>query len=134
MQEALDGMRYVESLLGTIDGRAASISGDKASWSNYDVMEESDLTVMGADAEGVRLRDEETGTVSTRPWRNIPPPIRIAFLEGLRNSGSAQEALWFGAYCRLLGEGPADRYFDFALELDPSPEMRAQVSAARAAK
>jgi len=58
----------------------------------------------------------------------------VSFLEALRNPVSGTETLWLGAYCLLIGEGPADRYFDFALDLDPSPQMRAEVSALRGGK
>ena len=64
-------------------------------------------------------------------WREIAVPVRIAFLETLRNPKSATETLWLGAYCKLLGAGAAEQYFDYALMLDSSPDMKAQIKALR---
>ena len=127
-------MRYVESLLGIMQARAASVSGEKSKWSRYDPMTDRESTVMGAGADGIQLRDDEVGTTSVKPWSALPPSIRIEFLEALRNAGSATETLWLGAYCVLLGEDRAERYFDYALQLDSSPQMRVQVTAVRTGK
>lgn len=134
IEETLSKMRYVESLLGIVQARAASISGEKSKWTRYDPMADREFTVMSASAKGVDLRDDETGETRTKPWTEIPALVRVSFLEALRNPVSGTETLWLGAYCLLIGEGPADRYFDFALDLDPSPQMRAEVSALRGGK
>jgi serine/threonine protein kinase len=133
IEETLSRMRYVESLLGILQARAAAVSGEKALWDQYDGSVEEELMIMGADARGVSLKDE-LGNTTVKPWTEIPSPVRIAFLEALRNPGSATETLWLGAYCLLVGEDVADRYFDYAIGLDGSPEMRAQVSALKAGK
>ncbi len=53
--------------------------------------------------------------------------IRLS-LEALRNPRSSTETLRLGAYCMLLGEeDSAERYFDFALMLDDSLEIRKQI-------
>ncbi len=134
IEETLSRMRYVESLFGIVQARAASMSGEKSKWTRYDPMAEREFTVMGAGAAGIELRDDETNTTTTRPWTAVPPGMRIEFLEALRNAGSATETLWLGAYCVLVGEDRADRYFDYALQLDSSPQMRQQVTALRAGK
>jgi hypothetical protein len=134
IEETIARMRYVESLLGILQARAASVSGEKSRWSRYDPMAEREYTVMGAGVDGIRLREDETGLMSTKPWAAVPATVRIAFLEGLRNPVSGTETLWLGAYCVLVGEGPADRYFEYAMALDPSAQMRAQISALRSAK
>jgi serine/threonine-protein kinase len=134
IEETLSKMRYVESLLGILSARATSVTGEKAQWAQYDMTEEKPLTVMGADGKGIQLRDDELGTTTVKPWSEVAPAVRIAFLEAMRNPGSATETLWLGAYCLLVGEGAADRYFDMALMLDNGAEIRAQVTALRAGK
>lgn len=134
IEETIARMRYVESLLGIMQARAASVSGEKSKWTRYDPMADRESTVMGAGLNGIELRDDETGTTAVKPWSDVPAAVRIAFLEALRSPVSATETLWLGAYCVLVAEGPSDRYFDYALDLDGSPQMRAQVSAARAGK
>ncbi len=128
-------MRYVESLLGIVQTRAASVSGEKSKWTRYEPMAERESTVMGAGPLGIQLRDDDAGTTTVRPWSDLSAAIRIDFLEGLRNAGSATETLWVGAYCILVGaDARAERYFEYALQLDSSPQMRAQVTAIRAGK
>ncbi|MFI5402760.1 MAG: hypothetical protein ACHQ1G_07480, partial [Planctomycetota bacterium] len=134
IEETLARMRYVESLLGIMQARAASISGEKSRWTRYDPMADREATIMGAGVEGIQLRDDDAGTTVVKKWAEVPATVRISFLEALRNPVSATETLWLGAYCVLVGEGPADRYFDYALDLDKTAAMRAQVSAARAGK
>jgi len=134
IEETLSRMRYVESLLGIVQARAASVTGEESKWSRYDPMADREFTVMGAGVDGIQLRDDETNTTTTRPWTAIPPAMRVEFLEALRNAGSATETLWLGAYCILVGEDRAERYFDYALQLDSSPQMRQQVTALRAGK
>jgi hypothetical protein len=131
--ETLARMRYVESLLGLVSARASGLSGEKALWTRYDMASEREYTIMGAGVAGIELREDDTGTTTTRAWADIPPAVRAQVLEACRNSGSATETLWLGAYCVLVGEtGRADLYFDIAVELDPN--LRPQVSAARAGK
>jgi len=132
IEATISRMKYVESLLGIVETRAASIADDKAKWSRYDPMADREFTIMGAGVDGVQLREDETGATSTRPWTDIPAGTRISFLEGLRNPVSATETLWLGAYCVLVGEGPADRYFEYAVEMDPS--LASQVTALKAGK
>jgi len=129
---ALDRMRYVESLLGIIGSRAAALSEEKASWSQYDMDEERDFLITGAGEKGINLRDEETGANEVKPWSAVSARQRILFLDALRNPSSATETLWLAAYCKLLGQdGAMERYCDYALMLDQSPEFRAQVTALR---
>jgi len=134
MEETVASMRYVESLLGIMQARAASLSRDDADWSRYDMDNDKPLLVIGADAQGIHLRDEDLGTVTVKPWSTIDGKIRIQFLEALRNPSSASETLWLGAYCLLLGDDAADQYFNYAMVLDGSPEMRSEVAALREGK
>jgi hypothetical protein len=126
---AVDKMRYIESLLSILQTRADSLSGADARWNNFDYEASEELMVLGADENGVTLKDQDMGTERKVPWREIPAQVRIAFLETLRNPKSATETLWLGAYCKLVGDGAADQYFDYALMLDSGPEMKAQIKA-----
>jgi len=132
IQETLSRMRYVESMLGIMQARAASFTAEQAKWTRYDPMSETEFTILGASADGIELRDDDTGTVTTRAWADIPVIVRISFLEAIRNPVSATETLWLGAYCLLVGEGPSERYFEYALDMDPS--LRSEVSALKAGK
>ncbi|MHC4819587.1 MAG: serine/threonine protein kinase [Planctomycetota bacterium] len=126
---AVDKMRYIESLLSILQTRADSLSGADARWNNFDYEASEELLVMGANETGVTLKDQTMGTDRMLAWRDIPVQVRIAFLETLRNPKSATETLWLGAYCKLVGDGAADQYFDYALMLDSGPEMKAQIKA-----
>jgi hypothetical protein len=122
-------MRYIESLLAIVQTRADSLAGADARWRNFDYEASEQLLVLGADENGVVLKDLDMGNERKLTWREIPAQVRIAFLETLRNPKSATETLWLGAYCKLLGDGAAEQYFDYALMLDSSPEMKAQIKA-----
>lgn len=123
-------MKYIESLLSIINARAGSLNGEKAEWSTYDPEEEDDLMIVGADESGISLKEEEFDTVKVKPWREIAAPIRVQFMDAVRNPRNGTETLWVGAYCKLLGlDDKAEQYCDFALMLDASPEMRARVKA-----
>ncbi|MHC4134930.1 MAG: serine/threonine protein kinase [Planctomycetota bacterium] len=126
---AMAKMRYIESLLSILQTRADSLAGADARWNNFDYEASEELLVMGADENGVTLKDYDMGTDRKLPWREIPAQVRIAFLETLRNPKSATETLWLGAYCKLLGDGAAEQYFNYALMLDSGPEMKAQIKA-----
>jgi len=126
---AVAKMRYIESLLAVLQTRADSLAGADARWRNFDYEASEQLLVLGADEKGVVLKDLDMGIERKLAWREIPAQVRIAFLETLRNPKSATETLWLGAYCKLLGDGAAEQYFDYALMLDSSPEMKAQIKA-----
>jgi tRNA A-37 threonylcarbamoyl transferase component Bud32 len=132
IEETMAKMRYVESLLGIMQARAASISGEKSKWTRYDPLADREFTIMSASVNGIDLRDDDTGETKTKPWTEIPASVRASFLEALRNPISGTETLWLGAYCLLIGEARADTYFDRALDLDPG--LRPQVSALRGGK
>ncbi len=129
IQLAVAKMRYIESLLAVVQTRADSLAGADARWKNFDYEASEELVVLGANEDGVTLKDMNMGTDRKLPWREIPAQVRIAFLEALRNPKSATETLWLGAYCKLLGDGAADQYFDYALMLDSSPDMKTQIKA-----
>jgi len=126
---AVAKMRYIESLLSILQTRADSLAGADARWRNFDYEASEQLLVLGADENGVVLKDLDMGNERKLAWREIPAQVRIAFLETLRNPKSATETLWLGAYCKLLGDGAAEQYFDYALMLDSGPEMKAQIRA-----
>jgi len=132
IEETLAKMRYVESLLGILQSRVASLSGDKAKWTRYDPDSDREFTVMAASDKGIDLRDDDTGEIRTKPWADIPGPVRVSLMEEARNPTSGTETLWLGAYCLLIGEDRADTYLDRAVDLDPS--LRSQVTALRAGK
>ena len=126
---AVAKMRYIESLLSVVQTRADSLAGADARWKNFDYEASEELMVLGADENGVTLKDQDMGTERKVPWREIPAQVRIAFLETLRNPKSATETLWLGAYCKLMGDASANQYFDYALMLDSSPDMKTQIKA-----
>jgi len=131
IQLALDKMRYVESLLRIMESRAASLPASQADWHLFDMSVEEGFLVVAANERGVQLNDPEYGNEKELRWAAISSGARVAFLEALRNPKSATETLWLGAYCKLLGEGAAEQYFSYALMLDSSPEMKAQIKALR---
>lgn len=133
IEETLAKMRYVESLLGIVESRAASLPVDKAKWSRYDDSDpDREFTILGASGKGIELRDDATGEVRTKTWPEIPGPVRVSLMEEMRNPTSGTETLWLGAYCLLIGEDRADTYLDRAMDLDPG--VRSQVTALRAGK
>jgi hypothetical protein len=133
IEETLAKMRYVESLLGIVQSRAAGLPADKARWSLYDDSDpDREFTILGASDKGVELREDATGEVRTKPGPEIPGAVRVSLMEEMRNPTSGTETMWLGAYCLLIGEDRADTYLDRAIDLDPS--VRSQVTALRAGK
>jgi len=128
---ALERIGLIEKLLGMAQGRAHSLSGGRERWVRYDLGGTGDTIVLSADAAGVKLKNEITGTEDLRKWTEIPSLTLVPFFEAMRNEKSAKETLWLAYFCRLTGHESADTYFDRVLLLDDSAEMKAQVAELR---
>ena len=122
----------IEKAFGIVPARAGALPEEKVVWNNYDAAASIDLVVTGANEVGVQVFDEQEEQAKTLKWGDIPVPVRISFLEALRNQGSAEETVWLGYYCKLVGDERASQYFDFARMLDPTPEMARRIRELRA--
>jgi hypothetical protein len=58
----------------------------------------------------------------------------VSFLDRLRNPESAVESLWMGYFCQLIGDGRAEQYYEFALQLDSGKEMRETIQGLKSAE
>ena len=131
IEAGLKRVEQIERLVELIASRTEGLSLEKARWINLDMTASSDLFVAAADAKGITLKDESTGLDEVRSWAQIGPRLTVDFIEELRNKSSAWEALWMGHLCQLFEDARAERYFDFALMLDSTPEMKLAVKEIR---
>jgi hypothetical protein len=125
VEEAQRLVAYMESLASLLSVRAGSLDGDKAYWYTYDVDADEDLVIGGAGENGVTLRNLQTDVETVIPWKDVAIPMRVGLLEAIRNPRNATETLWVGFYCRLVGADEAERYFEMALVIDSSPDIKA---------
>jgi len=133
IETALRRVGYVERTLQMAEARAETLTGSKAQWSSYDLMASGDLLVMGANAQGIEIKDEASGDTRTMTWPSVDSAVLISFLDAVRNERSAEESLWLGYLCTLVADDRGERYYEFAMVLDASAEMRNEIAALSAA-
>ncbi len=131
IEEGLRRLSHLESLMGILRGRAATLSGGAENWSKYDSNASPEQIVEDADEKGIRVRDTAINREDVLAWSALPSKVVVRFLDAMRTARSGSECLWVAYYCQILGDPLADLYFDQALLLDPSPEMAAEVRALR---
>jgi hypothetical protein len=125
---------YVEELLKLAEARAGSLSGGDAVWASYDLMADPAIIVMGASEKGLAVKNEDSKLETTKGWGSIPAQVLVSFLDRLRNPESAVESLWMGYFCQLIGDGRAEQYYEFALQLDSGKEMRETIQGLKSAE
>ena len=130
MDIALKRAGYIEALVNMCEARAHALTGGKEFWSVYDYSASGDLYVAGANAEGVLVKSEET-KAKLRSWNTIDFAVLVGFLDAMRSGKSAEETLWLGYFCLLVGDDRAEQYFEFALLGDDSRAMKDEVKALR---
>lgn len=131
IEQVLRRVSYVEGLLAMAQSRAPSLGGGRERWVAYDLSAPGELIIVSADEQGIRLRNTDSHVEEVRAWSQIHPALLVTFFDALRNESSANEAIWLGYYCRLQGNDLADTYFDRALLLDGSAEVKNEVAALR---